>query len=229
MVRSRLRSTPDQPPDPGRSNTVTERYTVNLNVHEIESRADAEPLHQELSAIAFRLRTDLGVDASVVAVKWGPDQQEDDPRWRRDVAERRMDAIVRDRDQVEAELREQVECYVKQLETALGNAEYQRAKRVEAETLADARGKNLTACENERRSALVELENAKAEQQQLRLQVDAWRTQANDDAAKYIAAAERAEACKRGRDDAIARGQALSRELDDAKVTLAELKQQDVF
>lgn len=108
---------------------MTERYSVNLNV----------------SSLAFRFHVDLNVDASVVAVNWGPERQADENPIDRSalaVAERRMNAIVRDRDQVEAELKQE---------------------RDDAVRLAELRGRSLTTCENERREALQQIELLQAE------------------------------------------------------------------
>jgi hypothetical protein len=68
-----------------------------------------------------------------------------------------------------------------------------------------------------------ELDEARRQRDWVRAQCERLERELNEARKQIVAVTERAEACKRERDDAIERGQVLSRELDDARA-LAELR-----
>lgn len=52
------------------------RYSVNLNVHEIDGRTNAEEIHRALSEMAIAFTLDFGADASVVVTEWPEKESE---------------------------------------------------------------------------------------------------------------------------------------------------------
>lgn len=49
---------------------IEERYSVNLNVHEIGHEAEAREIYRRLTDLAFEIQIEVGASASVIVNKW---------------------------------------------------------------------------------------------------------------------------------------------------------------